>query len=173
MIENLEKLNSASAEKAEAMLTNCCGSQKWARQMTAARPFSTVENLLETAAETWRNLDAEDWLEAFACHPRIGEKKAAAKQARQSAEWSHGEQSGAANADEIIINSLDKANRLYDEKFGYTFIVCATGKTAAEMLALCEARLKNEAADEISIAAAEQNKITEIRLKKLLELTSI
>ena len=168
MIAGLDKINSAHDATAEAMFLDCCGSSNWAKSMTAARPFATVESLLEKAAEIWRKLDSEDWLEAFSRHPKIGEKKAAEKQAKQSAEWSGDEQSGVANADERVIDALAEANRLYFEKFGFIFIVCATGKTAAEMLLLCEARLKNEADVEITIAAEEQNKITQIRLGKLL-----
>ena len=169
MIAGLDKINSAHDATAEAMFTDCCGSSNWAKSMTAARPFLTIESLLEKAAEIWRKLDAKDRLEAFSRHPKIGGKKAASQQAKQSAEWSQGEQSGVANADESAIDALAEINRLYFEKFGFIYIVCATGKTAGEMLALCEARLKNEADLEIIIAAEEQNKITRIRLRKLLE----
>lgn len=170
MNEKLNELNRAAKETAKTDFLNCCGSQTWARKMTAARPFADAVALIKQAEEIWRNLDARDWLEAFAAHPKIGAKKSAPKQQAQSAEWSRGEQSGTQNADEIILNELAEANNLYERKFGYIFIVCATGKTAEEMLGLCRARLKNSDDEEIKIAAEEQRKITEIRLKKLLEI---
>lgn len=166
----LNELNQAAKETAETAFLNCCGSQTWARKMVEARPFNDVAALINQAERIWRNLDAQDWLEAFAAHPKIGAKKAASKQQRQSAEWSKSEQSGTQTADELILEELARANSLYERKFGYIFIVCATGKTAEEMLALCQARLKNSDVREIQIAADEQKKITEIRLKKLLEI---
>jgi OHCU decarboxylase len=168
MNEKLEQLNKAVKETVEADFLNCCGSQSWARMMTAARPFADVAILLKQAEQIWQNLESEDWLEAFAAHPKIGERQAAPKQQAQSARWSHGEQSGANAADDSVLNSLAEANRLYEKKFGFIFIVCATGKSAEEMLDICRRRLNNDADSEIRIAADEQRKITEIRLKKLL-----
>lgn len=164
----LELLNQASRETSEARFLDCCGSPKWARAMTEARPFADVAAVLEKAAQIWRSLDARDWLEAFAAHPKIGARKGAPKQQAQSAEWSRGEQSGTHSADDSILDALAEANRLYENKFGYIFIVCATGKSAEEMLEICRRRLNNEPDAELEIAAEEQRKITEIRLKKLL-----
>jgi OHCU decarboxylase len=168
MSEGLERLNQASREIANARFLDCCGSRKWARSMTEARPFADVAALMEKAARIWRNLDARDWLEAFAAHPKIGASKAAPKQQAQSAEWSRGEQSGASTAADSVLDALAEANRLYEDKFGYIFIVCATGKSAEEMLEICRRRMNNDAETELEIAAEEQRKITEIRLKKLL-----
>ena len=137
--------------------------------MAAARPFADVSALLDQAEEIWQNLDAQDWLEAFAAHPKIGAKKAASHQTAQSADWSKSEQSGTENADDSVRNELEEANNLYENKFGFIFIVCATGKSAEEMLSLCKQRSNNSETEEIKIAADEQRKITEIRLKKLLE----
>ncbi|HEX9959613.1 MAG TPA: 2-oxo-4-hydroxy-4-carboxy-5-ureidoimidazoline decarboxylase, partial [Pyrinomonadaceae bacterium] len=123
----------------------------------------------EKAAQIWLNLDAPDWLEAFAAHPKIGARAAAPKQQARSAEWSRGEQSGARSADDSVLDALAEANRLYERKFGYIFIVRATGKSAEEMLEICRRRLNNNAETELPIAAEEQRKITEIRLNKLLE----
>lgn len=170
MNEKLEQLNQASEETAQARFLDCCGSQNWARKMTEARPFADVAALTEQAGQIWLNLETRDWLDAFAAHPKIGARKSAPKQQAQSAEWSRGEQSGAHAAADWVLNQLAEANRLYEKKFGYIFIVCATGKSADEMLELCRQRLKNDAATEIRIAADEQRKITEIRLKKLLEI---
>jgi OHCU decarboxylase len=169
MSEKLDELNQAAQETAKARFLDCCGSQNWARMMTEARPFADAAALIKQAEQIWLNLEAQDWLEAFAAHPKIGARKAAPKQQAQSAEWSRGEQSGTHGAADSVIDALAKANRLYEEKFGYIFIVCATGKSAEEMLELCRRRLANDEDSEFRIAADEQKKITEIRLKKLLE----
>lgn len=169
MNEALEKLNGAPRQIAETDFLNCCGSQNWARKTTDARPFETVAALLETAEQIWQSLEAKDWLEAFAAHPKIG-ALSAPSQSKQFAEWSHGEQSGARGADDATLADLAEANRLYELKFGFIFVVCATGKTANQMLEICRARLNNNVEAEIRAAAQEQQKITEIRLKKLLEI---
>ncbi|CAN5432772.1 2-oxo-4-hydroxy-4-carboxy-5-ureidoimidazoline decarboxylase [soil metagenome] len=170
MSEKLEELNNAAKETAETALLSCCGSRRWANKMAEVRPFADVSVLLEQAEEIWQNLDAQDWLEAFAAHPKIGAKKAVPHQTVQSADWSKSEQSGTKNAAEVVRTELEEANRLYENKFGFIFIVCATGKSAEEMLSLCHNRLNNQDEHEIKIAADEQRKITEIRLKKLLEI---
>jgi OHCU decarboxylase len=170
MSEKLEQLNQAAKETAEADYLNCCGSQTWARMMTEARPFADVAALIKQAEQVWQNLDAQDWLEAFAAHPKIGARKAVLRQSAQAAEWSNSEQSGTQTAADSLRDELEKANHLYEEKFGFIFIVCATGKSAEEMLELCRRRLHNDADSEIRIAADEQRKIMEIRLKKLLEI---
>jgi 2-oxo-4-hydroxy-4-carboxy-5-ureidoimidazoline decarboxylase len=169
MNEGLEKLNHAPSETAQARFLDCCGSRRWAREMTAARPFAEAGALFAQAGQIWQSLDARDWLEAFAAHPKIGSRQSAPKQQIQSAEWSRGEQASVETAESSVLNDLAEANRLYEAKFGYIFIVCATGKSAAEMLELCRRRLENKPDAEIRIAADEQQKITEIRLQKLLE----
>ncbi|MGI8468070.1 MAG: 2-oxo-4-hydroxy-4-carboxy-5-ureidoimidazoline decarboxylase [Pyrinomonadaceae bacterium] len=169
MSEKLEQLNRAAKETAKSDFLNCCGSQTWAQLMTEARPFADLAAMIKQAGRIWQNLEAKDWLEAFAAHPKIGAKKAAPKQPAQFAEWSNAEQSGTHAAADSVLDALAESNRLYEEKFGFIFIVCATGKCAEEMLAVCNERLNNNATTEIRIAADEQRKITEIRLKKLLE----
>ncbi len=168
MNEELERLNHASQEKAESVLLSCCGSRRWAQKMTEARPFADVDGLLNQAENIWQNLETGDWLEAFAAHPKIGAKKAVSQATAQSAEWSHAEQSGTQTAADSVKIELEEANRLYEKKFRFIFIVCATGKSAEEMLEICRQRLDNTNDAEIFIAAVEQRKITEIRLKKLL-----
>ncbi len=169
MTENLEKLNKVPRETAQNRFLDCCGSRRWAHLMTEARPFAGLNELLERATRIWQSLEPQDWLEAFASHPKIGSKKAAPKQQAQAARWSKGEQSGTETAPEKILDELAEANCLYEKRFGYIFIVCATGKRAEEMLEICRKRLKNEPPTELRLAAEEQRKITEIRLKKLLE----
>jgi OHCU decarboxylase len=167
--EGLARLNSLSAAEAETELLKCCGSTGWARSLLARRPFGDAAELLTAADEVWRGLSARDWLEAFAAHPRIGGREGAARaQHRQAEGWSEQEQSGARRAAPATLDELAAANRAYEEKFGHIFIVCATGKTAAEMLALLQARLSNEADTELRTAAEEQPKITRLRLEKLL-----
>ena len=166
---NLARLNRLSSKRAEAAFLDCCGSREWARQMAVRRPFTMIEPLFAAADEIWFGLTPADWLEAFAAHPQIGSLQPARSQKRRAAQWSLGEQNGLAAADETLREQLAAANRLYLQKFGFIFIVCAAGKTADEMLAICKARLGNSAATELKIAAEEQLKITEIRLNKLLE----
>jgi 2-oxo-4-hydroxy-4-carboxy-5-ureidoimidazoline decarboxylase len=167
--QTLAWLNDLPGDEAESLFLDCCGSTEWARKMTKARPFPLLENLFQKAENTWFALSPSDQLEAFASHPKIGSKKAAKKQKAQSAKWSEGEQSEVESADKAVLNELAEANRLYQDKFGFIFIVCATGKTASEMLAICRARLGNSVDTELRLAAVEQSKITEIRLTKLLE----
>ena len=170
--KGLARLNALSGVEAEGELLKCCGSTEWARQMVAQRPFSDVEQLMTTAEQIWWSLGEQDWLEAFSAHPKIGGRKAQRPQDAQARDWSEEEQAGARGIDEATQNELAEANRAYLEKFGYIFIVCATGKTAAEMLALLHARLPNEPEVELRNAAEEQCKITRLRLGKLLSQES-
>ena len=156
----------------------CCGSPRWATTLTGRRPFATLGQLLAQASEVWWALDQTDWLEAFRSHPKIGEKKAAAPPtaavaadlvATQSQQWSAEEQRGVSDAGQEAIEKLARLNHAYEEKFGFIFIVCATGKSTDEILALLETRIENEPAAELRSAAGEQAKIAELRLRKLLE----
>lgn len=168
MNKELEKLNNTSQETAESAFLSCCGSRRWAQKMAESRPFADVSTLLNQAEKIWQNLTPQDWLEAFAAHPKIGARKSVPQATAQSAEWSRSEQSGTQTATDSARVQLEEANRLYEEKFGFIFIVCATGKSAEEMLELCLERIPNADDAELRIAAQEQRKITEIRLKKLL-----
>ena len=161
-------MNSLAHGDAEKEFLKCCGSSKWARQMVNERPFTAIDQMIETADRIWWSLGPEDWLEAFRSHPKIGEKKAAAVTDVEAQRWSEHEQSGIENSAEDTMKALRELNRAYEEKFGYIFIVCATGKSSEEMLAILSARLENPADMELRIAAAEQAKITELRLRKLL-----
>ena len=136
--------------------------------MTAARPFANVDELLTRADSIWWSLSPEDWLEAFRAHPKIGEKKAAATQSEKARKWSAQEQSGIRNAAADTMAALAAGNRDYEQRFGFIFIVCATGKSSEEMLAILQARLQNDAETEIAVAADEQRKIMRLRLEKLL-----
>ena len=164
------RLNRLTGEEARAALLDCCGSARWAREVAALRPFRDVGSLLHAGERIWFALGRVDWLEAFRAHPRVGEKKAAGPVSEDARRWSEGEQSRASAAAEETKAALAQANRAYEEKFGFIFIVCATGKTAEEMLAILRGRLKNDAETELRAAAAEQWRITELRLKKLLNV---
>jgi OHCU decarboxylase len=165
----LERLNSLPANEAEAEFRKCCGSTNWARRLAAERPFANSNHLITMADRVWWSLEPDDWLEAFASHPKIGENKAARATAPEAQNWAAQEQSGAENPAEEIVRSLAELNRQYEEKFGYIYIVCATGKSSEEMLALLRERLPNDAATEILNAAREQSRITKLRLGKLID----
>ena len=168
MQRDLTWLNSLTDEEATKELLQCCGSKRWASATATGRPYDTLEILLATADDIWWSLNPNDWIEAFRSHPKIGEKKAADKVSAQSQQWSGQEQSGVANASNTTIDSLADLNREYEQKFGFIFIICATGKTSDEIVAALRERLPHEPAAELPIAAAEQSKITALRLKKLL-----
>lgn len=168
MDRGLERLNNLSQGEAEAELLKCCGSTAWARAVAARRPFADEGELMKAAEEVWSNLEAEDWLEAFGRHPKIGERKAAAQSGQERA-WSEQEQARASAAGESERARLVELNGEYERKFGYIFIVCATGKSGAQILASLESRIKNDPAAEIANAAEEQRLITRLRLRKLLE----
>lgn len=148
----------------------CCGSRAWAQELAALRPFVEPQDLLRTSDEVWSHLDVADWDEAFASHPRIGERKAPVSATAQSAQWSTQEQSAAELSDAQIQDQLKRANAAYEARFGRIYIVCATGKSAVEMLAILERRLENEDAAELREAAEQQRQITQLRLRKWLQL---
>lgn len=157
----LEQFNQASEAEVRGTLGECCGSMAWIGAMLLRRPFPTTQHFLRAADEVWWRLGEADWLEAFAQHPAIGEN-------RSDGGWSEREQSGMRNSSAAVGTALARGNRAYLEKFGYIYIVCATGKTGEEMLAILEARLRNDPAAEIRAAAEEQSKITRLRLQRLL-----
>jgi 2-oxo-4-hydroxy-4-carboxy-5-ureidoimidazoline decarboxylase len=162
----LAEFNALPPDKAEAALMDCCGSVRWAARVGSGRPYESVAALHEAADSVWWKLDRADWLEAFSHHPKIGEKPASGSaSARQ---WAEGEQIGARAASEEVKERLARGNRAYLDKFGYIFIVCATGKSAEGMLAILNQRLQNDLANEIAIAAEQQRQIMRLRLEKLL-----
>jgi OHCU decarboxylase len=164
---SLAQFNALDLRSAEQELRACCGSERWARDLALRRPFATLGAIGEQADEIWRRLAPEDWLEAFAAHPRIGEP-ATGRTSGESKQWSSEEQAGVHAAAERVLRRLARANREYEERFGFIFIVCATGKRAEEMLAMIEERLTRSRDDELQRAAEEQRKITRLRLGKLL-----
>jgi OHCU decarboxylase len=157
----LAELNGLDPARAETEFRRCCGSARWARGMVEARPFVSLEAMIGEGDACWAALAPEDWLEAFAAHPEIGEQKPVSA-------WSTGEQAGMASAAEDVRARLAALNAAYRSGFGYIFIVCATGKSPEDMLLMLEARLSNTPAIELRIAAEEQRKITSLRLAKLM-----
>ena len=165
----IESLQALPPDEAQEEFLKCCGSVRWAQAMVQLRQYATtVGGLILFGNEMWSLLERDDWLEAFRSHPKIGEKKAAAEVSSQSTQWSGQEQAGVQAAEQETLDELARLNREYEEKFGFIFIVCATGKSAGEMLDILRERLRNDIETELPIAAAEQAKITELRLKKLL-----
>ena len=164
----LDALNRLSEADAAAAFTQCCAAQRWVERMVIDRPFESLAEMLEISDRIWEECDVDDYLEAFEGHPRIGDVESLAKKYANTKGWAGGEQKGVEGADRAVLERLAKGNTDYEEKFGHIFIVCATGKSAAEMLALLEARMPNDPKTEVMVAAEEQIKITRIRLKKLL-----
>ena len=168
--EGLRRLNALPDGQARAALLGCCGSPKWAQLVAERRPFASFEDLSSAADAVWASLDSKEWLDAFRSHPRIGESKAAREQSQQERKWSEQEQVSVSQASDRMRTALAEQNRAYEQRFGYLFIVCATGKSSEEMLALLKQRLANDPEKELAVAAEEQRRITRLRLEKLLRL---
>jgi 2-oxo-4-hydroxy-4-carboxy-5-ureidoimidazoline decarboxylase len=164
----LAQWNSLSPQQAAEEILSCCGSRAWAQAMAARRPIPNEAALLAACDKIWNNLPESDWLEAFGSHPRIGESQAPASASAQSAAWSKSEQQRFKEAVESVKAAIAAGNRLYEKKFGRTFIVCATGKPVTEILAILERRLQNDEATELREAVEQQRQITHLRLKKWL-----
>lgn len=161
-------LNEMPEAEARAALTRCCGAGRWVDGMLAGRPYASRTHLHGHARHVWWHLGDGDWREAFEHHPRIGADPATLRaKFAATADWSAGEQAGVAGADDAVIEALAEGNRAYEERFGHIFIVCASGLTAAQMLARLQARINNAPENELRIAAGEQVKITALRLEKL------
>jgi 2-oxo-4-hydroxy-4-carboxy-5-ureidoimidazoline decarboxylase len=161
----LAEFNALPSSNAETALLDCCGATRWTRLVAGSRPFANVSALCAGAEAAWGQMERADILEAFSHHPQIGQKAEGGSQSHRK--WSEGEQSGAQAAAEDVKTWLDRGNRAYYEKFGYIFIVCASGKSADEMLAILEQRLQNDAARELPVAAEQQRLIMQLRLAKL------
>ncbi len=164
----VKELNTLSTSEAVNTLLLCCGSRRWAEQMAANRPFDSEHEIKTLAEEIWQSLTEKDWREAFSHHPKIGDVDNLRKKFSSTRSWAQSEQSGTAVASDEVLQELASLNDAYLDKFGYIFIVCATGKSAENMLRNLKSRIDNKPEEELEIAAEEQNKITKIRLEKLL-----
>jgi 2-oxo-4-hydroxy-4-carboxy-5-ureidoimidazoline decarboxylase len=165
----LARWNELNLEQAAEEILPCCGSKAWAMGMAQRRPLPDEAMLLTTSDEVWAKLPESDWFEAFRSHPRIGESRAPETVAERAATWSKQEQGRVSAADQEIKIALAEGNRVYEEKFGRTFIVCAAGKSPTEILGTIMRRLRNDEPTELREAAEQQRQITQLRLKKWLE----
>ena len=165
----LSAWNALDLDAAVRALLSCCAARRWAQEVSAHRPYATAEDLFQAADSVWTKMEEQDWLEAFRAHPRIGERMAAHATA-QSAQWSHQEQSAAEVAREDVLAQLADGNLRYEQLFGFTYIVYATGKSAEEMLKILERRLAGDRQGELQQAAEQQRQITQIRLRKWLAI---
>jgi 2-oxo-4-hydroxy-4-carboxy-5-ureidoimidazoline decarboxylase len=164
----LARWNGLKAKEAAEEILPCCGSRTWAKKMASRRPILGEAALLAACDTVWNNLSETDWGEAFRSHPRIGESASEAAAAARSKEWSGEEQRKVGSADEDVKLDLAEANRAYEQRFHRIFIVCATGKSAPEILQILERRMRNPESTELQEAAEEQRKIAHLRLKKWL-----
>lgn len=174
MTNALADLNVAPIEEVRARLHHCCASQRWVDAMLALRPFASEQAVLDAATATWSALGDDDYLEAFAAHPLIGDVELLRERYAQQAAGDRAlaEQGQVLEADEEVITTLAELNQRYLAQHGFIFIVCASGKSAQEMLALLQARVDRTTAQELATAAAEQLKITHIRLRDVLKDTA-
>ena len=164
----LIELNNLDSSKRKEALSKCCGSTVWIEKMSMNFPVHDSEELFEKAEKIWYSCNEKDWKEAIQYHPKIGDINSLKEKFSGTAHWATKEQSGVLEASQTVLESLARANTQYENKFGYIFIVCATGKSAEEMLHMLESRLGNKPEVEIKNSMEEQNKITKIRLQKLL-----
>lgn len=162
-------LDRMPADKLRSALTACCGAARWVERMVDSRPFGDVQTLLRRAEEIWWSLGPDDWREAFAHHPRIGERQSKVAQDARASGWSAGEQRGVASASFDVRSALADGNVEYERRFGHIYLVSAEGKSAEVLLELLHTRLENDPVTELEVAAAEQAKITRSRLLKLTE----
>jgi 2-oxo-4-hydroxy-4-carboxy-5-ureidoimidazoline decarboxylase len=167
-VSRLDWLNGLSFEEARAELLRCCGSTRWAEGLARACPLASEASVYAEADRLWSQTGPEDWREAMTHHPRIGDISKLREKFKTTASWSSQEQGGVQGASEEVLQGLAEGNRAYEERFGFIFLVCATGKSAGEMLALLRERMNNPPDVELRVAAGEQAKITRIRLEKLL-----
>ncbi len=168
MTLTLAGLNALPQTEAAEQLRACCGSSRWVEAMVARRPFASVDDLVTAADEAWRATGPADWDEAVAHHPRIGEHRAAVRVSAVAESWSAGEQGKVATGGAADRAALAKASEAYERKFGRIYLVCAAGRSAEQLLADISARLWNDPERERAVAAEEQRKITQLRLKTLI-----
>lgn len=168
MSDVLARWNKLPPSDAAEEILPCCGSKAWARGMAARRPLEDGKALLTACDVVWRFLPESDWLEAFRSHARIGEAPAPRSSTSRSPEWSVGEQRRVGAASQDVKAALAEGNRAYEKRFERIFIVCATEKSAEEIMAILERRLSNDDMTELQEAAEQQRQIMHIRLKKWL-----
>ncbi len=166
---SLDALNNLSTSEAEIAFTQCCSANRWVEQMVAAMPFNSIDTVQLAAIRIWETMNETDFLEAFDGHPKIGDPDSLKKKYQTTHSLATSEQSSVEHASDDVLGELARYNRDYENKFGFIFIVCATGKSAPQMLEFIHSRIQNDREQEILIAAAEQAKITAIRIDKLFD----
>jgi OHCU decarboxylase len=164
----LARLNALPVGEAAEQLRACCGSSRWVEGMLARRPFASMDYLLAAADDAWQATGPKDWDEAFAHHPRIGERQAAAAVSAAAGAWSEGEQATAVGGGAAVRAALAEANAAYERQFGRIYLVCAAGRSAEELLADIAVRMTNDPEREREVAVEEQRKITRLRLNTLI-----
>lgn len=164
----LDEFNRLCAGDARDALHNCCASERWTEAMETSRPYTSLDALLSKAETVWQKLEVADYLQAFEAHPKIGDPETLAKKYAASHQLAKGEQSQVTGASERTLATLAESNDVYFKRFGFIFIVFATGKSAEEMLQLLLQRIDNSREQEITNAAIEQLKITRLRLRGLI-----
>ena len=169
MFSSIDEFNTAPRHEAFDALLACCGSKRWVELLLDERPFANDLALAEAVDRVASELRPDDWMEAIASHPRIGAREGGGPaQTRIASEWSSQEQSGTRSANEQTLSDLAQANMAYEERFGHTFSVCATGKNSDEMLSLCRDRLNNDTVTELQVTSVELRNIAQLRLRKLI-----
>jgi 2-oxo-4-hydroxy-4-carboxy-5-ureidoimidazoline decarboxylase len=163
----IEELNHLKKDEAHEIFMNCCTAEKWVELMVSSRPFSNFEELNTVSDQHFAKLEESDWLQAFDGHPKIGDVSSLKEKYKSTKKLASGEQSGMSEADEKVIEEMASLNQRYLEQNGFIFIVCASGKSASEMLSIIKSRIDNNRETELKIASEEQIKITKIRLEKL------
>jgi len=165
---SIRELNAMSSKAARALFQQCCTSEEWITRMLRSIPYSDAAELKSTADKHWENMSETDYLQAFDGHPKIGDVSSLKEKYANTKALASGEQSSVNSASSEIIERLALGNKHYEEKFGFIFIVCASGKSAKEMLNLLEKRLPNDRPTELANAREEQRKIFQIRIEKIL-----
>ena len=165
--KHMNRINELDPSGVHQIFLNCLGARRWAQEMTQDRPYAHAQALVEKAAQAWEKLGRDDWLEAFGAHPKIGDIESLKAKYSATKNLAESEQSGVTQASQQVLEELAAKNKEYEEKFGYIFIVCATGKTADEMLNILRSRIVNSSNEELKKAIEEQKKITRLRLEKL------
>jgi len=164
----LTDLNNQSTQQANHTFMQCCTSSTWVKAMVAARPFADNRAIAKQADLSWQELEEADYLEAFEGHPKIGDVSSLRAKYANTKELAGNEQGLVKEANDDVLTILSQGNTDYEEKFGFIFIVCATGKSAKEMSDLLQARLPNNKTQELINAAEEQRKIFQLRITKAL-----
>ncbi len=167
-LKGIDRINQLPADEVRKALLDCCGSRAWVDQMLAQRPFADDAQLFENADRIWARLGRKEWLRAFRHHPPIGSKRAKSKQSNAARQMSAGEQSAATKSSPETLKVMQAANQAYQATFGHVFLICATGKSADDILKSLQVRLSNSSDTELRVAAEENRKITQLRLEKLL-----